>query len=384
MFAISRKTWAITSFLSLVFSAQTALAAPTISSVDTSQLSQGLITIKGSGFGGAPRVDIYEDFEHSGAKHGNAVDTGQTIIGNWTPHNGAQPTYDDIAMSGNFSADMWNNSATRPGRLTLNFQSPVQSVYMSYWVKIPAGYPFPGNDSSYQGFYSSDSSWKFTWLIDQDSQGNSSDLCVPTYSGSGTVGVGGNDGHLEYLPKIDNWWSKGNWMRITAWLEADPNAPTTKGHFRVQIWSAQHGMYELDRSRPVFDADGPTTKQYRYINFPGWMRDFPGNNGRPLYDDIYVSSGANAYARIELTDSTDYNKSTKFAIQKPISWTDNQVTFQVVAANIPDVSKAVIHVFNGAGDTSATGTAIQGAGQLPPPVASSPPVAPVLQVSVSP
>ena len=53
--------------------------------------------------------------------------------------------------------------------------------------------------------------------------------------------------------------------------------------------------------KAVFDADGPALKQFQYVNIPGWLR-----NGAPLYDDIYVASGANSIAHVELTDSELY------------------------------------------------------------------------------
>lgn len=382
MFPSARKTWAITALLSIAFSSASLQAAPTISSVDTSQLAQGVITIKGSGFGSAPKIEVYDDFEHSGAKHGDVVDRNQAIIGGWSASSSAsQPTYDDIALSGNYSYDAWHNGTSRTAQLTHHFQTPVQSIYYSYWIKIPPGYPFPGMDSAISGYFSTDSSWKFSWFIDQDYLGNSSDMFGPAYTGKGGMIMGGNDGRLAYLNPITDFWSIGNWLRVTAWLEADPNAPTTNGYMKVQFWTAAKGFNTRTYNQRVFDADGPATKQYKYVNIPGWIRGFPGNNGRPLYDDIYISSGANAYARVELTDNNDYNKSTKFAIQKPISWSNTQISFQVVKSNITNVGNASIHVFNGAGEAIASGSKV-GSGSSTP-VVTSPPRAPTLQVSVS-
>jgi len=62
-------------------------------------------------------------------------------------------------------------------------------------------------------------------------------------------------------------------------------------------------------------ADGPALKQYQYVNFPGWIR-----SNAPLYDDIYVATGPNAIARVELTDSANYDKSRIVAVQPSTSW----------------------------------------------------------------
>jgi hypothetical protein len=363
--------WALAALFAFSLNATTSHSAPSITSVDVSQLSQGIITISGSGFGSGPQIEVYDDFEHSNAQAGEPIVGNQAIVGDWVPHSSRIPRYDNMALSGNYSANLWSATAYNAATLTHYFKQPVQSVYMSYWIKIPTGYPFPGLDSSHQGF-SSDSSWKFSWLIDQDYKGNSSDMYGPAYAGRGSMLIGGNDGKITSIANIENYWSWGKWMRYSTWVHADPNAPTTNGRVKVQVWSQEKGFYDFDVNRAVFDADGPTVKQYQYFNIPGWIRSFQNNNGRPLYDDIYVASGLNAFARVELTDSTNYQGSTKFAIQEITSWNSNQITFKVVNSNITDLNNAAIHVFAGDASSTTSGTIINGG----TPATSNPPLPP--------
>jgi hypothetical protein len=354
---------------SLIIGSKPLLAAPTITAVDTSQIAQNLITITGTGFGNASTVNVHDTFEHPGAVTGDFMALNQAIDGTWEDRDiGNLPRYDNFALSGNHSINTWDPINTRAAQIAHDFTNPVQSVFLSYWVAIPNGYPFPGWDAAYNGF-SGDSSWKFAWLIDQDYLGNSSDVCVPTHTGQGYVKIAGNDGNIDWgMSKMQNWWSWGNWVRISAWLHADPANPAGSGRLRFSTWSAEHGFDVYDKNQPVFDADGPATKQYQYINIPGWIRSFTHNNGRPLYDDVYVSSGINAYARVELTDNTNYNNSNKFAIQKITSWSDTSITFKVLNANISNVNTASIHVFNGNGDSTSSGTPVGHTAPANPPL----------------
>ena len=342
--------------LILIFGISTAGAVPVIESIDTSRYAQeGVIVLTGSDFGPPASIQVLDDFEHVGAATGGAVSLDQARLGNWTETSLPAPLYDNFAYSGNFSILGWNSQGDRVRQITKIFDVPIQSVFLSYWVAIPPGFPFPGNDASIAGGFSTDSSWKFLWLIDEDVQGNSSDLTVPTYTGQGSAQIAGNDLSLGQIAKPINWWSWGNWMRISAWLRADPNAPTENGRVLFQIFSKEFGTYVFDRNIPVFDNDGPTEKQYQRINFPGWIRTFAIGEGRPVYDDIYVASGPNAFARVELTDNIDYRKSFEFAIQAPTSWSDTQIEIKIISSAISDIDKAALHIFNAGGKRSIRG-----------------------------
>jgi len=345
----------IVSALVLVVS-KVAVSQPMITSIDKSRLAEGLVTITGSNFGGAPNVELHDDFEHTGAVTGETVALNKAIVGDWyQKYEAYTPLYDDFAMSGKHSMLAWNNEIPYMRTLEHTFTTPIQSFYMSYWVAIPDGFPFPGYDNDVGGF-SSDSSWKLTWIFDESRKGLDSDLCIPTYIGGGQSLIAGNDWNLAHPADITEWWSWGKWIRITAWLHASPDAPTVSGNLRFSTWSKEHGQYLLEKDTPVFDNDGPATKQYKAITFPGWIRNFTDGIGRPLYDDVYVASGNNAYARVELSDSTDYYSSSEFAIQHIESWSDTQIIFRVVNGGLTDAINAKIHLFTGDGNSLSEGS----------------------------
>jgi hypothetical protein len=342
------------------------MADPVMTSVDTARLeSEGVVVIAGSGFGAPSKVHLFDDFEHAGATAGAVIALDGAKSGAWTRHGSNPPIYDGFANSGNYSARMAGpNVGMR--QITHEFGQPVQSVFVSYWVAIPAGYPFPGKDTSADGF-PSNSAWKFAWLIDQDYEGNSSDVVVPTYAGQNSALIGGNDGNLSYIAPPSMWWSWGRWMRISALLRANPNAPTRDGRIRFEVFSREHGFYVLDQNTPVFDEDGPTAKQYQYVNFPGWLASFDLGEARPLYDDIYIASGPNAAARVEMSDNPDYERSEHFAIMQIVDWSDSRIEARVAPINRRAVPNPAFHVFDGDGRRSRTG------GGEPPPERPNPP-----------
>jgi hypothetical protein len=350
-------------------------AVPVITSVDTTQLAQGVITIRGSGFGNGPKVEIYDDFEHSGALTSGSIDISKSLIrGKWTSKSN-NPTYDNFSLSGHHSFEGWDHKVRKTAQLSHKFTTPIQSLYVSYWVAIPPHYHFPGNDSAYNGF-SGDSSWKMTWFIDLDHSGKSSDVCIPTHVGRGGTKIAGNDANLDWgLPNFKTWWSWGKWIRITGWIMAPPGDPTATGRLRFSTWSEEFGHYVYDNVQKVYDTDGPATKEYKYVNIPGWIRSSSSNNIRPLYDDIYIASGSNAYARVELTDKKDYKSSTKFVIQDIVNWSNNTITFRTIASNIKDVNSSSIHVFVNDGSSTTNGMQLKGVSKpTPSPTPIPPPI----------
>lgn len=359
----------------LTFSVQ-GFADPTVTYIDKSLQADGIYTIQGTGFGGGPQIELLDDFEHSGAVANGEIDPNAANMGHWSSNSVYYPAkYDDFAYSGNYAFNGWDNVAKTTRILTKVFDNPIQSVYMSYWVAIPPGYSFPGiNPSQGDGpqRLPNDSSWKFNWLIDEDAGGESSNVCAPSYVSGNRIMVAGNDLNImEDLPKPLQWWSWGNWMRISVWLHADAAKPTEEGFARFSVWSEEFGEQGADQVGPVFDADGRAEKVYQKIQFPGWIRTFDEGDvldsakkgiGRPLYDDIYIASGPNAYARIELSDNREYAQSSRFSVQEILSWGDTEIKFKVVASAIPDLPNSRIHIFTADGNRVTDSYPLMGVG----------------------
>ncbi|MCW8931856.1 MAG: hypothetical protein OQL19_16685 [Gammaproteobacteria bacterium] len=351
-------------------------AAPVINSVDSSELDDGKLTILGSGFGSdAPNVIMYDRFESdSSAASKGVIPTTSPDIGEWSSsdHSSVRAIYNSQAQSGNFSAQVYD--ATQKV-LTLDFDTGAQEVFMSYWVRLPNNQIFPGagfSGAKIPKVFSTDSSWKFTWLYDLDRSGHSNDLCLPTHVGSeGVFYLAGNDFNLDTsIGNRDVWWSWNSWIRISVWLRANQSDPTANGDVLFQTISAEKGVREYITSKPVFDADFsngigemheglPDIKQYQHLSFPGWIRSGSDEGTTPLYDNIYVAIGENSQARVEIADSSNYIGTEQIAIQKVISWSDTKIEIELVDIDSFNSLKDVfIFVSDKDGNRNTTGTSV--------------------------
>lgn len=346
------------------------MAQPVITSVDTSQLSTGKLTISGSGFGNGPQVDVFDTFEsNASANFGDPIPLTSPDIGSWTETNGNDPLYDPLSHSGKFSMRAYTPGVVRAFRNF--FPKGQQEVFVSYWVRLENGARFPSlfnNPTTVEykgpGEFPKDSSWKFSWLIDLDTQGNSSDLCLPSHVGYGKFYLGGNDFNLD--TGLGNaWFSWTSWMRISIWLRADPNNPSGSGDVIYQTVSQEHGMSERRLSRPVFDADGPSLKEYKKIHIPGWMRRESVASAAPRYDDIYIALGANSLSRVEITDSAIYDQSREVAIQPASFWSGNSIKVDLNKGGFSDLSNVYLHVWDKDGNRNATGYPLSAGGAAP-------------------
>lgn len=337
--------------------------SPVITSVDNSNYSSGEISIMGTGFGPSANVLIFDQFESDVAAEGGEIPLTSPVIGKWNRDNRTPPLYNAIAHSGKFSAQMFKKvfppePAGRMRQFKLDFPTGVQEIFISYWVRLPDGAKFPSLNVLNPGEFPNDSSWKFTWLYDLDVVGDSSDICLPTHVGYGKFYLAGNDSNLE--TKLGNsWWSWSSWMRIAIWLRADSKEPTSYGDVLFQTISSEKGLSELWLSSPVFDADGPALKQYQHLNVPGWIREESDQTATPLYDDIYLATGDNAMARVELTDSEIYEDARKIAIQIPLSWTETQIEFNVNKGDFEDIKSKETFLFVWDKDGSRNSKGIQ-------------------------
>lgn len=341
-------------------------AAPVIISVDASNVSSNALRINGSNFGSGPTIVIYDDFE--GGNAGDLIPYSNAKIGQWH-HYGTgtprPPRFDPISHSGKYSARMFDMGMRQ---LNVQLKAGTTEVFMSYWVLVPPGTPFPGRNSGPREL-SSDSSWKFSWLFDESYQGKDSDVCVPTYTGQKIFQLAGNDRNLV-RPTL-GWWDWDNWIRVAAWFKANTNDPTSPGVVRFQTLSVNKGLRSQTwTDLAVFDADftiGDGRKEFQNLNFPGWVRPVrtiadPPNGSSPetriLYDDIYVASGVNSVARVEIGDKPNYADSTILSVQLPIEWDDYSILVDMRPGGLNDLLKGYVYVTDSSGNVNGKGVPI--------------------------
>ena len=354
--------------VTVLMSADMALAAPVVGGVSGTVADGGAITITGSGFGAGPAVKLFDDFE--GGSAGDAIPLTSPKVGQWSSAS-HEPVYDGNSHSGATGCRIYDGDTQRQFRLS--FGGDYTEVFFSFWVRVPNGTCFPGNGEGgtdlEPGEFSFDSSWKFTWLFnDNGCIGDGLfDCCMPTHIGlHGSFLLAGNDGNYKYLPSPSAWWSWTSWMRMTFWTRGLPG----NGRAFWQTVSAEHGQALANYSTPVFvnssHPDGFDQNCFDAIHFPGWLRSGSGANVRPVYDDIYVALGANAQARVELGDAAQYAQCRNLALCTPTSWTTGSIKATVRAGSFGAGDPIYVFVVDKDGNASAGRQVQLGAG---PPLA---------------
>ena len=302
---------------------------PIISNVSGTFTDGNTITITGSNFKLGPRVHLFDDFE--GGVAGQRIPLTSPKVGVWTGDNSLAtrlPRYHDYSASGDLGFAMVDY-ITVPGTAnnsSLNIEFPnEQEIFVSYNVAVPPGSHFPASTIP-NGFSDSiSSSWKFMWLMDTPTGYGTDelyDVVLLSQAGYGSCMIGGNSILVTYVKACKDWWDFDGFNHIAVWLRPNMNDLFGNGTAYFQATNNKNGTTKQTYIKPVFKK-GVSTR-FNRLSVPGWSRG--GEKSQGVYDDVYVALGANASARIEVSDSAVYDQSSIIAISTPMSWSDSQIT----------------------------------------------------------
>lgn len=336
----------------ILFLTSTAIAAPTITGLSK---SENIISITGSGFGsGGPIVGLFDKFDNG--VNGAVIPLSSPIVGVWTDYNDPVKPYYNTALAHSGSSAMQYNGGTG---LRYKIPALTTEVFVSFWMRLDSDQIFPA--TSVPNTIPAPSSWKVTWLLHGTVSGFD-DICIPTLYSPPSWGLGGNGNNT--LPLITTWnfrvgdlstssgWFKyDGWSRVSTWLKAGVNPIVDNG----SIWfSAENGTDRevyTKSSLPMFAGAGTHGWDHWYVG--------PWSNGpyiaNPLFDDVYLSYGANAVARVELCDSRTFLNSKHCEIQPSAVWNDGQITFNLNPGSFKVGQVAYIYVVDSTGAVSSNG-----------------------------
>ena len=308
-------------------------------------------------FGAGPTNVRFENFDGLGLTAGDDITSLNSEFDEHNVYYEALATAD--ARSPGFAMSGIDESVQYPATRTLLFGAPATEVYISYATKIPTGKYFPGTtgagNSGTDADYPSDSSWKIVWLLDNASDAN--DLCIPSHIGSnGLWSLSGNGAGIKLDSndlggKAPSWFGHNSWTRISSHIKAGatPNVDLGEAYFSATNGSLP--IFEVKKDVVIFEgANVQAPYQFQKLNITGWCRSKSGGSDglgadvQFLFDDIYLATGANAAARIEIGNAATYSACTDLAICKPESWANGEITATIKAGAFALTEQLWLHI----------------------------------------
>jgi hypothetical protein len=325
-------------FLSIYFmSISNGNATPSITSISGTVSNGQSITISGSGFGNGPNVVLFDDFEKG--TNGSTIKTGSgsAEVGTWdsvccsTPN----PAYSNTTkVSGSLAmrSDMSNYWLEYAQAM---LPSGTTQLFYSFWMYIPSGDSYPGEGTSAL------TNWKIVWLSDGKSP-EISDFMPLVLLDSGFITASNLSAYANSNSYPNFSFSKGSWKRAWAWVDGANN--------HVYIWELLgSGVHQSlsDSGKQVLS--GSTLSQF-HLN--GYGRQT--SNSHPMFDDVYIATGANAMARIEIGNASTYSACTNLTVATPTNWSSSAITATVWNGSFANTS-AYLYVFDSNGNVNSNG-----------------------------
>lgn len=353
-------------FLSLCFILLPTLvfAAPAVTGISGTVSNGESITISGTDFGATgPTIILFDDFD-SGTENAYIGDgITSAIVGSWedcgencTPvyystystiqkHSGAQSARQNWATD-NQEGARWMGAV---------ISSPVTAVYFSFWTYLPAGQNVPGTSGGLGA------NWKVWWLQRTSSHADdyASEIVTDPPSETSICYVDGTTNRACWGYGSFSF-TKGRWLRWEGYLTASTSAGN------VYLWNTDSGQAR----NLVGSASGRTIDDgstgWLLFRIPGFAR--ADSNSNTYYDDVYVSSGSGALARVEICNNATYTSATNCAITTPTSWGATSIAATVRQGSFGASDNAYLFVIDSSG-VASSGYAVQfgAGGETPSP-----------------
>ncbi len=305
-----------------------------------------IITIRGSGFGSSgPNVVVFDDFESGTVGEKIKTGGGSAKFGEWNSSGNSSSTYysNGAKVSGtkSFTANMTdlNNTVVQLQAIT---PQNTRDLFVSWWLFLPSDNNWPGEG------HKDGINWKQMWILGHDTAND--DYYFPVRTG-GTWLIAGNDpvsrgDARTYVTSMNM--QKGEWKRMWGWIKGSTTATSKDGELKfwdlkdtgVTQYADKTGINTLKESG-TFDR----------VNVNGYGRFVP--NCFPSFDDVYIASGPNAQARVEIGNASVYSQSTKLTIITPTSWSDGSISAQVNTGRFNAGEQAFLFVFKSDGSISS-------------------------------
>ena len=290
------------------------------------------VTIHGKGFGvNGPHIEV---FDRMSGTVGNPLTLTSPSRGTYDYITTNPPVYEAGGRDGgNCLRAITGTGVMHP--FNKNFVRNVTEMFFSFAHKWPTGSYFPSPNAATPNTFPSpsDSCLKQNWVMYTDRGGAGiNDLCLMShYSGGGTFGILGND-YSTYFQNIGStpaaWWQWNKWMKTDFWLKADSTNPSTvNGTTFVGITNEIAHLEYSKTTSPLFDSDRIGQEPYAWdrIHFNEWCRGSAPGTVQCQYSDIYLATGPNSAARVEVGNNAVYASCTELVICPTKLWADGRI-----------------------------------------------------------
>ena len=337
-----------------------AFAAPLISNVQGEVSDGALITINGSDFGNTgPNVLFFDDYEGGTNGANILVGSGSAKVGQFASTSGTagNPYYTNSASVSGSLAQQSNMQGIPNGGYAwsqVDLPSNTTDIFICWWLYLPSEDNAPGEGDALN--------WKQMWI--QGASTGDDDLVVPTILGREAWSsrsypiIANNNPYIKYLSLN---FQKGVWKRLWVWVKGGYS-----NDGQVHYW-------ELDGEVKTRVSDDNVTNLYsggifEKVRINGYGR--VTNNCHPTYDDVYIATGPDARARIEIGDQSSYFDCTKLTMVTSDSWSDTVITGTVRQGLFKNGDSAYVFVVDSDGAVNPQGYPItigSTSGALPNP-----------------
>lgn len=353
-----------------------ASAAPAVSGIEGILSDGSALTITGTGFGATgPTILLFDNFE--GGINGSNINTGvgSATIGQWSSLSGTPPKYDNgFKVSGGmaFRGDATINSGDNSGSLTTAYVSGfnVSDIFISYWFYLPTTSSWPVLNGTLGNM-------KLSWVYGANTVTDDRVILAMQPSGEATATnlyLAGNDNfqpctwpctnEIYMAPPLIL--QKGKWYRFWAYLHGTGD---TAAHEEVWVASPSGeagitAVAKINRTAQIWNSDFANFKNFRLDGFERWCNTCAESALR--FDDVYISTGSGARARVEIGDATTYATSKNLSIATVTLWSDTSITATIRQGSFPDFNNTYLYVIDADGNVNADGYLLTTADTTPP------------------
>lgn len=348
--------WILAALVSGGVAAVIAAEAQLIEKVEGTIADNSEIRLTGTGFGAnGPNVVIFDnfDYDNSGISHedNQPLPSGSqpATIGAWTSTSGSSEQDCPLTPRAEYSADnqvsgdlSWHAAVT-PRDSTCSFSNKdivddTQYAFVSYSFRSDVTWPGDRVDED-TGIVKSN--WKILWMLGPGDSWNDDDTVMPLVQGPdhnvryACNGCADSATYLGYTANLNEW----NHIMLYTYATFNDGDGWRDG------WSiGPNGIEDIANH----GDDGPFQNDSGWdsFNLNGYARHTEdGKNSYIYYDDLYVARGPNAYARVEITNNSDYWASTKRSLCVPGSWSDDEVTCTAFEGMHEQGDQVYVHLF---------------------------------------